>query len=47
MFAIKRPIKDLESKPWPEYDLSQLLSDEQRGLANYHVHYKINGKDIE
>jgi hypothetical protein len=34
MWAIKRPIKDLETKQWPEYTSDTLLADgEGRGTA--------------
>jgi hypothetical protein len=47
MWAIKRPIKDLESKPWPEYDSASFLEEESRGTVQYISRYKINGKDQE
>ena len=47
MWAIKRPIKDLESKDWPEYNSEELLSPENRNTFIYLTRYKINGKEIE
>ena len=47
MWVIKRPIKDLEAKPWPVIDEEALLSQEARGVALYIAHYKVNGKDQE
>ncbi len=47
MWTVKRPIKDLESKPWPELDAESLLSSETRNTILYLTRYKINGKDHE
>lgn len=47
MFVVKRPIKDLESKPWPEIDTSNLLIEEQRGSPIYHSKMKVGEKVIE
>jgi len=46
MFAFKRPIKDLESKPWPDFDLPALLTEEQGGQPFYYARFKSNGKDV-
>mmetsp|Transcript_9577 Transcript_9577/g.9206 ORF Transcript_9577/g.9206 Transcript_9577/m.9206 type:complete len:97 (-) Transcript_9577:1027-1317(-) len=45
MWAIKRPLKDLESKPWPEYNTQSLLVEEGNGSVQYLTKYKVNGKD--
>ena len=47
MFVVKRPIKDLESKPWPEIDTSNLLIEEQRGSPIYLSKIKVGEKIIE
>jgi hypothetical protein len=47
MWVIKRPIKDLESKPWPRYDTQALLSDETRNVIIYVSHGKIGDKPVE
>lgn len=35
MWVIKRPIKDLESRKWPEYNHDTLLSSESRNNVFY------------
>lgn len=42
MWVIKRPLKELESKPWPEYRSKELLTEETRNSVLYLTHYKLN-----
>ena len=46
MWVIKRPIKDLEAKPWPSYDPASLLEEEGRGTVIYITRAKLNGKEF-
>jgi hypothetical protein len=46
MWVIKRPIKDLEAKPWPSYDPTSLLEEEGRGTVIYITRAKLNGKEF-
>ena len=47
MWVIKRPIADLETKPWPHYEADNLLSPDSRNIALYLTRVKINGKEVE
>lgn len=46
MWVIKRPMRDLESKPWPAYDPETLLSSETRNVVLYINKTLINGKEF-
>ncbi len=35
MWVIKKPMKDLETKPWPVYDPETLLAQETRNVILY------------
>lgn len=49
LWAIKRPVLDLESKPWPVYNPEELLAapEEARQTSLYISKVKINGKEVE
>ena len=47
MWAVKRPIANLEQKPWPVYESEQLLSPDTRNTVFYLTRYKVNGKEYE
>lgn len=45
-FAVKRPVRELEAKPWPEYDAETMLKDEYNEKPRYYSRVKINGKEV-
>lgn len=47
MWTIKRPLKNLESKTWPEINLENIYDEDVRTESiTYLAHYKFNGKEI-
>jgi len=48
LWAIKRPLGDLESRPWPVYNAEELLAapEEARSTSIYIAKSKINGKEV-